>query len=139
MTKNRVHFQGAKNNDITKNEAKSDFSDSFIMRSDSIYNVFILYLYCRGDHWSSVFFCGGRSKPLPYALHVREANISHLRSKYFIAQRFHLPVRANFIGAPAIAGRLRRPRRPVLTQMLLYAHNYSSVTASLLSSPCHLP
>ena len=29
--------------------------------------------------------------------HVRVANISHLRSKYFIAKRFHLPARANFV------------------------------------------
>ena len=29
--------------------------------------------------------------------HVRGANISHLRSKYFTAKRFHLPARANFV------------------------------------------
>ena len=29
--------------------------------------------------------------------HVREANISHLQSKYFIAKRFHLPEWANFV------------------------------------------
>ena len=29
--------------------------------------------------------------------HVRIANISHLRSKYFTAKRFHLPARANFV------------------------------------------
>ena len=29
--------------------------------------------------------------------HVRVANISHLRSKYFTAKRFHLPARANFV------------------------------------------
>ena len=34
-------------------------------------------------------------------LNVRKANISYLQSKYFIAKRFHLPERANFIGAPA--------------------------------------
>ena len=28
---------------------------------------------------------------------VRVANISHLRSKYFTAKRFHLPARANFV------------------------------------------
>ena len=35
--------------------------------------------------------------------HVRGANISHLRSKYFTAKRFHLPERANFVGAPALS------------------------------------
>ena len=29
--------------------------------------------------------------------HIREANISHLRSKYFTAELFHLPARANFV------------------------------------------
>ena len=29
--------------------------------------------------------------------HIREANISHLRSKYFTAKLFHLPARANFV------------------------------------------
>ena len=35
--------------------------------------------------------------------HVRKANISHLRSKYFAAKRFHLPEWANFVGAPALS------------------------------------
>ena len=34
---------------------------------------------------------------------VRKANISHLRSKYFTAKRFHLPEWANFVGAPALS------------------------------------
>ena len=34
--------------------------------------------------------------------HVRGANISHLRSKYFTAKRFHLPKWANFVGRPAL-------------------------------------
>ena len=34
--------------------------------------------------------------------HVRIANISHLRSKYFTAKRFHLPGRANFVGAVSL-------------------------------------
>ena len=29
--------------------------------------------------------------------HIREANISHLQSKYFTAKLFHLPARANFV------------------------------------------
>ena len=29
--------------------------------------------------------------------HIRIANISHLRSKYFTAKLFHLPVKANLI------------------------------------------
>ena len=29
--------------------------------------------------------------------HIRAANISHLRSKYFTAKRFHLPEWANFV------------------------------------------
>ena len=33
---------------------------------------------------------------------VRGANISHLRSKYFTAKRFHLPKWANFVGRPAL-------------------------------------
>ena len=35
----------------------------------------------------------GEMKFLTFA----QANISHLRSKYFTAKRFHLPKRANFI------------------------------------------
>ena len=34
--------------------------------------------------------------------HVRVANISHLQSKYFTAKRFHLPERANFVGAVSL-------------------------------------
>ena len=38
---------------------------------------------------------------------VREANISHLQSRYFTAKLFHLPARANFTEKAAVR-RLRK-------------------------------
>ena len=43
--------------------------------------------------------------------HVRAANISHLQSKYFTAKRFHLPERANFVGAVSLT-ELRQKSTP---------------------------
>ena len=42
-------------------------------------------------------YCSHRSQCEMKFAHIREANISHLRSKYFTAKLFHLPARANFV------------------------------------------
>ena len=62
--------------------------------------------------------------------HVREANISHLQSKYFIAKRFHLPEWANFVA------HLLYRRCAVVVLFLLYYAFYTLKRDTL--SPLHI-
>ena len=50
-------------------------------------------------------YCSHRSQCEMKFAHIREANISHLRSKYFTAKLFHLPARANFVEKSTCLGK----------------------------------